>query len=821
MKFTLTQRKQTASLRMVGLMLAIAPTILIVLTVLLISLNEASAQTDVLTWHNDNYRNGLNSNEAILTPANVGASTFGLRFNFIVDGKVDAEPLYVMGVRFPTQGVHNVVYVVTENNSVYAIDADTGKQYWHVTALVPGEMTSDDRGCTQVSPKIGITATPVIDPKAGPHGTIYFVSMSKDYSGKYHHRLHAQDLTTGAEEFGGPREVQATYVGKGDNSSNGTVIFDPAQYKDRPGLLLLNGVIYTSWGSHCDVQPYTSWMIGYNESNLQQTSVINFTPNGSQGAPWNAGAGPAADTQGNIYISLGNGTFDTTTTASGFPYLADYGNSLVKLNMLNGRLSVADYWTMYDTVDESNTDTDLSSGGTMLLQDMTDTTGTWRHLAVAAGKDGNLYVVDRDKMGHFHAGSNATVYQDLAGALPGGVWGSPAFFNNQIYYGPTGQPVMAFQINSARVSSSPVSSTAVVFNYPGATPSVSAYGNTNGIVWATKNTDPAVLYAFDARNLSTQLYDSYQTAHFGVGNKFITPMIANGKVYVGTTTSVAAFGLLTTSTPPLADGDYTLTNSSSGMALADPAHSTLSGAQMIQWNPTEGMDMKWFFSSQGNAYYVIQNIASGLLLTDTNGSTTPLTPLVQRKPTYDDSQLWALIAVNGGYIVQNKASGLVIENPESSQSAGTGMVLDQRNNGVNQVWTFGADLFLRIWPSTTTVHPGDLLTYSFPVWNLGSANAVHEVLNTQVPAGTTFDNISILGTPGLGTCTTPPDGGTGQIVCHENATMAVNATWTVSLTVKVTASAGTVITESAATMADTPDPNLANNTATVSLTVVP
>jgi PQQ enzyme repeat len=234
MKFTLTQRKQTASFRMVGLMLAIAPTILIVLTVLLIGLHEASAQTNVLTWHNDNFRTGLNSNEAILTPANVRSSTFGLRFNFIVDGRVDAEPLYVMGVRFPTWGVHNVVYVVTENNSVYAIDADTGKQYWHVTALVTGEMTSDDRGCMQVSPKIGITATPVIDPKAGPHGTIYFVSMSKDYSGKYHHRLHAKDLTTGAEEFGGPREVQATYVGKGDNSSNGVVIFDPAQYKDRP-----------------------------------------------------------------------------------------------------------------------------------------------------------------------------------------------------------------------------------------------------------------------------------------------------------------------------------------------------------------------------------------------------------------------------------------------------------------------------------------------------------------------------------------------------------------------------------------------------------
>ena len=476
----------------------------------------ASAQTNVLTWHNDNLRTGLNSNEVILTPANVRSSTFGLRFNFIVDGNVDAEPLYVMGVRVSTNAVHNVIYVVTENNSVYAIDADTGHQYWRVSALVAGEVSSDDRDCDMVTPQIGITVTPVIDLKSGPHGTIYFVSMSKDSSGKYHHRVHAMDLITGAEEFGGPREVQATYPGKGENSSNGRVVFDPAQYKDRPSLLLVNGVIYTSWSSHCDRQPYTSWIMGYNETNLQQTGVINFTPNGAQGGMWNAGAGPAADAQGNIYMALGNGTFDTTTTASGFPDLGDYGNALVKVNMVNGKLSVVDYWTMYNTVDESEADLDLSSGGTMLLPDMKDSTGKTRHLAVTAGKDTHLYVVDRDKMGHFHAGSNATVYQDLTGPLPGGVWASPAYFNNQIYYGSRSQPLVALQISSARVSSSPFSSTEVAFVYPGTTPSVSAYGNTNGIVWAAKNTQPTVLYAYDARNLNTELYGSDQAPHSAI-----------------------------------------------------------------------------------------------------------------------------------------------------------------------------------------------------------------------------------------------------------------------------------------------------------------
>lgn len=657
----------------------------------LIGLHLAPAQTNVLTWHNDNFRSGLNQNEAILTPANVRSSTFGLRFLFKVDGKVDAQPLYVSAVRFPTQGTHNAVYVVTENNSVYAIDADTGKQYWHVTALGVGEMTSDDRHCTQVTPRIGITATPVIDLKAGPHGTIFFVSMGKDASGKYHQRLHAMDLTTGAEEFGGPREVQATYVGHGDNSSNGRVIFDPAQYKERAGLLLLNGVIYTSWASHCDFRPYTSWIIGYSESTLQQTSVINLAPNGNSGALWNAGAGPAADAQGNIYASLGNGTFDTTLTARGFPDLGDYGNSLVRLNIENGTLSVADYWTMYNTVDESASDVDLSSGGAMLLPDLTDSTGKTRHLAVAAGKDRHLYVVDRDNMGHFHAGSNATVYQDLAGALPGGMWSSPAYFNGQIYYGSVDHPLMAFQINSARLSSSPLSSSVISFDYPGTTPSVSSYGNTEGIVWATENTMPAVLYAFDARNLSTELYNSNQAAssrdHFGMGNKFIAPMIANGKVYVGTTYTIGAFGLLTPSTPPLDDGDYTLTNNNSGLVLDDPGSSTSSGMQIVQENANGGMDQEWFFSSQGNGYYVILNVSSGLLLADTNGSATPLTPLVQQTPAHDDSQFWSLIAVSGGYIIQNKASGLVIDDPRLSKSAGTGMILYPRDNGKNQVWT--------------------------------------------------------------------------------------------------------------------------------------
>jgi hypothetical protein len=399
----------------------------------------------------------------------------------------------------------------------------------------------------------------------------------------------------------------------------------------------------------------------------------------------------SSDAQGNIYAALANGTFDPTLTSTGFPNLGDYGNSLVKVSTSNGKLSVADYWTMYNTIDESGSDTDFGSGGAMLLPDQTDSRGKTRHLAVAAGKDKNLYVVDRDDMGHYDHAGNGTIYQELSGALPGGIWSSPAYFNEMVYYGSVNQKLFAFQVNSARLSSSPLSTSTTSFEYPGTTPSVSAYGHANGIVWATENSSPAVLHAYNARNLSIELYNSNQAAssrdHFGAGNKFIVPTIANGKVYVGTTNSVAAFGLLSSIRPPIADGIYRLANHSSGFLMDDPGFSSSPGTQIIQWQRSGTANEEWFFSSQGNGYYTIQNEWSGLLLTDTNGSKTPSTPLVQQLPTHDDSQLWSPIAVHGGFTIQNKASSLVIEDPKSSKVQGTVMILDSRNTGTNEVWT--------------------------------------------------------------------------------------------------------------------------------------
>jgi len=325
------------------------------------------------------------------------------------------------------------------------------------------------------------------------------------------------------------------------------VIFDPAQYKERAGLLLLKGVIYTGWASHCDIRPYTGWIIGYSASTLAQTSVLNITPNGNEGAIWMAGAGLAADSLGNIYFLDANGDFDTTLNASGFPGNGDYGNAFMKLSTSGNQLAVADYFEMYNQASENGSDTDLGSGGAMVLPDLSDGAGHTMHLAVGAGKDGNLYVVNRDSMGKFNPNNNNSIYQQLAGALPGGVFAAPAYFNNMVYYGAVGSPIQAFKITSATLPLNATAQTANSFGYPGATPSISANGSKNGIVWAVENSSPAVLHAYDAASLN-ELYNSNQASggrdQFGAGNKFMTPMIVNGKVFVGTPNGVAVFGLL-------------------------------------------------------------------------------------------------------------------------------------------------------------------------------------------------------------------------------------------------------------------------------------
>ena len=522
---------------------------------------NAIAPTDVATFKYDVSRSGQMAAETMLTLDNVNSTNFGLLHNVMLDGKVDAQPLYLSQV--PLSGTaHNVAFVATEHGSVYAIDADSGTPLWQVSLLAAGETPSDTHGCTQVTPEIGVTATPVIDRTAGSHGVLYVVGMSIDKSSNYHQRLHALDITTGAELFNGPAEISASAP-----NAAGTTTFAPGQYEERAALLLANGQIYTTWTSHCDAAPYSGWIIAYNASTLAQSAVLNVGPNSgaavANGTPfnmngpaiWMSGDGPGADTAGNIYLLTGNGLFEPTLDSNGFPSGGDFGNSFLKLTSTAGSLTVADYFAMSSDVTESGGDLDLGSGGEMLLPDLMDSNGNTKHLIVGAGKDSNIYLVDRDNMGKFSATANS-IWQEVDGQLPGnppgfimgGVRSSPAWFSGTIYYGDAGGTLKAYSVTAARLSTGPTSQTAIAFAYPGASPVVSSNGTQNAIVWAHENATPAVLHAYDATNLAHELYNSNQATgsrdQFGPGNKFIVPVVAGGKVFVGTTNTLAIFGLL-------------------------------------------------------------------------------------------------------------------------------------------------------------------------------------------------------------------------------------------------------------------------------------
>jgi hypothetical protein len=502
----------------------------------------ATGSVDVTTYKYDLNRSGLNPAESTLTLANVTSATFGLLRTLSVDGRVDAQPLYLSQLSV-AGAAHNVVFAATEHDSVFAFDGDSGAVLWHVSLLAAGESTSSSQGCGQITPEIGVTATPVIDRSAGANGAIYLVAMSMDSNKAYHQRLHALDITTGAELLGGPTEISASYPTSGGSNS-----FNPGQHAERAALLLSNGTIYTSFTSHCDGQPYSGWIIAFVQTSLAVSGVLNVAANSSAGpAVWMSGGGPGADAAGNIYLLTANGAFETTMDANGFPSLKDFGNSFLKISSASAGLSVLDYFAMSNAVAESNADEDLGSGGEMLLPDLTDSNNTVRHLVIGAGKDGNIYVVDRDSMGKFSPGSN-NIFQMLNGVLPGGIWSTPAYFNGTVYYGDVSGTLKAFAIAGAKLLAAPQSQSATQFTFPGTAPSVSANGTSNGIVWAHENTNPAVLHAYDATNLAHELYNSNQAPgnrdHFGAGNKYITPIVADGRVFVGTTDAIAVFGIL-------------------------------------------------------------------------------------------------------------------------------------------------------------------------------------------------------------------------------------------------------------------------------------
>ncbi len=507
---------------------------------------------DVVTYKYDNSRTGQNLKETILTPANVTSATFGLLRQLPVDGKVDAQPLYLSGL-VVNGATHNVLFVATENDSVYAFDADSGAQLWKVSLIPAGETASDSVNCDNVTPTIGITSTPVIDRSAGAHGTMFVIAMTQTGT-TYHHRLHALDVTTGGELLGGPKVISASY-----QSNNGVVQFNSSQGNEHAAMLLNNGTVYTTWTSHCDHYYYAGWIMSYSEATLQQTAVLNVGINSGGIGPaiWLAGSGPMVDSANNVYLITANGGFEATLDANGFPSMGDFGNSFMRISTTGGVLAVADYFAPFNTAFLSQHDLDLGGGGNLMLPDQVDANGITRHLMIGAGKGGDLYVVNRDSMGHFHTTTN-NIWQEIPGIFgnrsvdplngTSGIWSTPAYFNGHVYYSAVDNYMMSFSVTKALLSTTPVAKSTVKFAYPGASPSVSANGNSNGIVWAQWN-DPttAVLYALDPVTLA-KLYSSADAANsrdkLGPGYKFVVPLVVNGKVFLGTTNSVAVFGLL-------------------------------------------------------------------------------------------------------------------------------------------------------------------------------------------------------------------------------------------------------------------------------------
>jgi hypothetical protein len=499
----------------------------------------------MLTYHNDNLRTGQNPQETVLTTENVNSSKFGKAFSYTVDGAIYAQPLYVQNLLIPVHGVRNVVYVVTEHNSVYAFDADQKAPgtLWHVdfvdgSIVTPVPCADEPQACDFLGTEIGITSTPAIDLDTK---TLYVCAFTKT-GDSYAYRLHALDLRTGSERFGWPVLIQGSVPGTGDGSDGVNVAFNAHNHLQRSALLLANGVVYVAFASFADAHPYHGWLFGYDTHRLKPPTVLNLTPNGAGAGIWQSGAGPASDSAGNIYVVTGNGTFDADLGGQAF------GDSFVKFMPEASSPSVVDFFTPFNQASMDAVDHDLGAGGPLLLPDQG---GNHPHLMLAGGKEGTLYLVDRDNMGHFLAGDNSQIVQPLE-KIVGEVFSTPAFWESKVYIAGVADSLKVFKMNEGLLSTAPASHSANVFGFPGATPTVSANGSREGIVWVLENAafrvqQPAILHAYDANDVSHELYNSQQagtrdTLPIGVG--FGVPTVANGRVYVGTLTELDVFGLL-------------------------------------------------------------------------------------------------------------------------------------------------------------------------------------------------------------------------------------------------------------------------------------
>ena len=507
-----------------------------------------TAVCQVTTAQYDNARTGADLHETILTPRNVNVDQFGKVFTLAVDGDVYAQPLYLPQIDIAGKGRHNVVFIATEHDSVYAFDADQpGPPLWRVNFLDPraGVTTVDqqDVRCFFIAPEIGITPTPVIDTASG---TIYVLARTKEHE-RFYQRLHALDITTGREKFGGPRAIEASMPGRGWFS--GTISFGQLHENPRSALLLDHGRIYIAWASSCDVRPYYGWVMAYDARTLKQVGVFNASPEGQESGVWQGDAGIAADENGNVYAVTGNGVF---TAASGG---RDYGDTVLKLRLGPHGLEVGDYFTPSNERQLNAQDNDLGGGGPVLLPDQP---GAHRRLLVVAGKGATIYLIDRDRMGKFQSHNDSHAVEALPHAAGESAFGAPAYWNGHLYFLAGGDVLKDWPLENGRLASHPAASGTERFADSGATPAVSADGSKDGIVWALSSKGwrsmdlPAVLHAYEAANVAHELYASNrQRLRDGAGDalRFAIPTIANGRVYVGAKNEVDVYGLLAGTAP--------------------------------------------------------------------------------------------------------------------------------------------------------------------------------------------------------------------------------------------------------------------------------
>ena len=508
-----------------------------------------AGQVSVTTYQYNNQRTGVNGNESILMPSNVNPANFGQLFTQPVDGSIYGQPLYVPGLTI-NGTVHNVVYVATENDSVFAFDADSNtganaQPLWKASFLPSGATPVSDNLCTDITPEYGITGTPVIDPSTN---TLYAVGETLE-NNTYVKRLHAINITTGAEQPGSPIVITASVTVPGQSA----VTFDTEWENQRGGLLFYNGVVYIGFGSHCDGGNWRGWILGYsyNGSSLTQSFVFCTEPssvNGSAGGIWNSGQGLPMDTGSNLFVSSGNGQFDTNVTPP-----INYGDSIVRLDLSQGP-AVQDYFapSIEATLDSQNQD--MGSGGIAILPDQP---GPYPHLAVTADKYQTIYVVNRDNLGQFHSSGDMIVQELSFGSAR--MFSSPIYFSGKVYFSGANDVVRAYTMTNGLLSISSTDQAGDLFSYPGSVPTISANGTSNAILWTLKSaafstSGPAVLYAYDPTNLAAgSLYNSNQNPsrdNPGGAIKFAVPTVANGKVYVGAAGQLSVYGELASTGAP-------------------------------------------------------------------------------------------------------------------------------------------------------------------------------------------------------------------------------------------------------------------------------